>query len=70
VQASVSNHHRVMMLLDFISDVQPALPEINDHQIISRTMQQRFLDFMFECSLSSFKINNLVWFRHDSYLAP
>jgi hypothetical protein len=70
MQASVSNHHRVMKLLDFISDVQHALPEINDHQILSRAMEQRFLNLMLKCSLPPFKISNVIWFRHDSHFAP
>jgi hypothetical protein len=63
MQASGSNH-RVMKAFDFISDVQHAPLEINNHQVISRALEQCFLDLMFERSMPPFKIKNKVWFRH------
>ena len=49
----------------FVSEMQRTAFEINDHQIISRAMEQRLRDVIIERLLPRFKMNNMVWFRHD-----
>jgi hypothetical protein len=49
---------------DLVSEMQHAAPEINDHQIISRAMEQRLLNLVFERFLPPFKIGDMVWLRH------
>ena len=48
----------------FVPEIQHAALEINDHQVISRAMEQSFGNLIFEGFLPSFKISNMVWFQH------
>jgi hypothetical protein len=50
---------------DLISQMQLAALEINDHQVISRAMEQRFGNLIFEGFVPPFKNRGMVWFRHD-----
>ena len=52
-------------LFQFVSEMQHAALKIKDHRIISRAMQYRFGNLIFENFLPRFKISNMVWFRHD-----
>lgn len=51
-------------LFQFVPEIQHAALEINDHQVISRAMEQSFGNLIFEGFLPSFKISNMVWFQH------
>jgi len=59
VQASISSH-RIAKPLDLVPDVQHPVPEIYDHQIIRRALEQRFLDLIFKRLLPSFEIENVI----------
>jgi hypothetical protein len=64
VQALVPNRFK-MEPLEFVSEMQHAALEINDHQVISRAMKQSFGNLIFNGFLPPFQINNMVWFCHD-----
>ena len=50
--------------LKFSSQVQHTELKINDHQIISRAMEQGFSDLIFKDLVPPLKSSNVVWFRH------
>jgi hypothetical protein len=53
---------------DFFLEMQYAALDISDHRIIGRVMQQSASNLLFEHLLPPFKIKNVIWFRHDSFL--
>jgi hypothetical protein len=65
VQASIRSRF-IAKLLQFVSEMQNTALEIKDHRVISRAMQRSFANLIFEGFLPSFKISNMVWFRHES----
>ncbi len=59
--------NRLMMEpLEFVSQVQHAALEINDHHVIRRRVTQSISNLLFEGFVPPFKISNMVRFRHDS----
>ncbi len=52
--------------LEFVSQVQHAALEINDHQVIRRRVSQSVSNLLLEGFVPPFKISNMVRFCHDS----
>ena len=53
-----------MKPIKLVFQMQHAALEISDHRVISRVIQQRFRNLVFESVLPQFKISNMVWFSH------
>ena len=51
--------------LEFVSQMQHAALEINDHQVIRGRVSQSLSDLFFEGFVPPFKISNMVRSRHD-----
>ena len=45
--------------LEFVSEIQDAALEIDEHQVISRAMEQSIGNLIFEGFLPPFKISNM-----------
>ena len=52
--------------LEFVSQMQHAALEINDHQVIRGRVSQSLSDLFFEGFVPPFKISNMVRSRHES----
>jgi hypothetical protein len=59
VQAAVLNRFMTEPF-EFFFEMQHTALEINDHQIISRAMQQSFANLIFDSLEPPFKISNMV----------
>jgi len=59
VQASIRNRNMTEPF-EFVSEMQHAELEINDHRVISRAMKQRFRNLIFERLLPPFQIRYMI----------
>jgi len=66
VQASIGDH-LITKPFDLFFEVQHAPLEIIDHWIIGCAMRQSSSNLLLEHLLPSFKIENMIWFRHEPY---
>ena len=54
----------LVMLFEFVSEVQHTSLQINDHQVISRGMSKSSSDLFFESFVPPFKVSNMMGLGH------
>jgi hypothetical protein len=62
--------HLMTEPLEFVSQMQHAALEIDDHQVIRRRVSQSLIYLLFEGFLPPFKMNNMIRFCHDYFPTP